>query len=274
MQPITSGEKLFNWILKKYQYSNSREDSWIARISYDFDMPDFESILFKSTALMLTRRFINNAAWYIKRFPGDRLAVIDRFEKEYLRGSLGLEIEDRRILQKLIFDAQKASESKISESTSNKMYEAALRTKQRCKLCGNPIDFTLMRTHWEAFSLDHIWPKSLGGESEEWNLQVSHQSCNTGRINIANESDVHYEHFNVKSISTDDKNESFWSEFNNQFRLAALMKAEFRCEVCNESESIDRMDGTYHFSLKNRNENYNLFNVQITCDKHNRFIET
>lgn len=275
MPNITSGEKLFNWISKKYE-SKNQYISWVDKISADFSMRELEDILFQSTVLMLTRRFISNAAWYVKRYPGDPIAVIEIFDRDYLQGSLGFAKDERRVVRLLIFDSLKASESEILNRTSNTIFARAKNTNQRCKLCGKAIDFTLKSTDPQAFSLDHIWPKSLGGESEEWNLQVTHKSCNTQRLNIANESDTHYEHFNVKSIWTDNSQDSFWKEFNWQFRFAALMKAKFRCEVCkeSESESIDNMDMDYHYSLKNREENYNLFNIQVTCDKHKKIIGT
>jgi hypothetical protein len=45
-----------------------------------------------------------------------------------------------------------------------------------CHLCGNAVDPTKMH-------LDHVIPRSLGGETDEANLRVSHPICNVGKSN-------------------------------------------------------------------------------------------
>lgn len=64
-----------------------------------------------------------------------------------------------------------------------------LRTKQRnkglpCWLCGLPIDYHAPpRTRW-SFTLDHVIPRSLGGDPlSEANSRSAHYSCNSSRGN-------------------------------------------------------------------------------------------
>jgi 5-methylcytosine-specific restriction endonuclease McrA len=233
-------------------------------------MEDLEGFLFRSTILMLVRRLIWNAAWYEERYPGDRIAVIETFERDYLLGNFGFNRRERRELSKLVFDSLDASRRKIPKGVEQKLLNSAKENQQRCQLCGRNIDYSIDRNDELSYSLDHIWPQSLGGESEEWNLQVTHKRCNSKRQDIADVSDAHYEHFHVKHNWSSDERDSFWKELNWQFRIAAAMKADFTCEICKNPEQIDESDGELYFSLMNRDENFNIFNIQVTCYEHLR----
>ena len=64
-----------------------------------------------------------------------------------------------------------------------------LRDRQRskhllCWICHLPIDYHAPpRTRW-SFSLDHVVPRSLGGDPlAEWNARSAHYSCNSARGN-------------------------------------------------------------------------------------------
>lgn len=53
----------------------------------------------------------------------------------------------------------------------NKRYRIFNRDKCICQICGRPVDFG-------SFTLDHIVPRSSGGNNEDNNLQVTHKLCN------------------------------------------------------------------------------------------------
>jgi 5-methylcytosine-specific restriction endonuclease McrA len=50
-----------------------------------------------------------------------------------------------------------------------------------CSLCGEPLDFTLARAHFNAATLDHVIPLSRGGTNDIDNLRAAHRSCNEQR---------------------------------------------------------------------------------------------
>lgn len=57
-----------------------------------------------------------------------------------------------------------------------------------CQLCHEPIDRAVSFPHPRAATIDHITPRSLGGNHEPWNLQTAHWECNRAkRTNPANE---------------------------------------------------------------------------------------
>lgn len=52
-----------------------------------------------------------------------------------------------------------------------------------CWLCGLPIDLEAApRTRW-SFSVDHVTPRSKGGQTTLANARPAHYGCNSGRGN-------------------------------------------------------------------------------------------
>jgi len=260
------GEKLFHWILNRYKRQRA-DNSWVSSMGREFDIPALEEFLLRSTTLMLVRRLIWNASWYETRYSGDKLTVIEVFEKDYLGGSLGFHRRERRDLGRLVFDALHVSRKKIPKSVRRKLHDRARALNQRCELGGCVIDYDGENT-CSSFSLDHIWPHSLGGVSEEWNLKVACKRCNSKRQNLVEASDAHYEHFHVKNDWSSGENDSFRKELNWDFRLAALLQAGFQCEMCDMP--VEKMEGGLDFLLKNKDENYNMFNILVACSRHRR----
>ncbi len=52
-----------------------------------------------------------------------------------------------------------------------------------CGLCRRPIDATLDPSDALAVTLDHVWPRSLGGDDSDANLQAAHRVCNSVKGN-------------------------------------------------------------------------------------------
>lgn len=265
---LTSGEKLFRWILNRYDRLLTT-NSWITEMAREFEMDDLEQYLLRSTALMVLRRLIWNVAWYTETYGGKRLATVELYEQEYLLGHFGFDPRERRELSKLAFNAFDASLTAIPDAQRLRLLGQAVDNQERCRLCGKEIDFA-DKNKPLSFSLDHIWPRALGGESEEWNLQIAHQICNKRRQNLLEASDTHYEHFHVKEPWTADERDSYWKELNWEFRFASLLRAGFKCEVCRVAVPLHQLEGSLHYSTKSRAENLNIFNVQVTCDKHTK----
>ncbi len=274
----TSGERLFNWLLVRYKGART-ESSWVELIAKDFMMPAIGDYLFRSTCLMVMRRLIWNGHWYLDKYGSsskdDRINAEKYYEREYLRSYIGLHKGIASELRVLVYDAINASNKNIPASLKKRIFERARGANQRCKLCGDQIDYLAkMGTEKRSFSLDHIWPQSLGGESEEWNLQEAHQFCNNERKNLAEASDIHYEHFHVKSeYDPKDTAPSFWKELDWGNKLAALFISEFKCAECNDDVTVDNFEGNVIYSVIDRSENYNIFNIRVTCERHQKLLK-
>lgn len=263
---INPGEELFQWILNRYKRQKVDQDSWVSNMAREFNMEELEELLLRSTALMLLRRLLWNANWYESRYV-DRDVTIEKFDKDYLLEIFGFEREDRLRIGRLTFAALDASKKDISTGLFKEMKKQASNRRQRCEIRGCIIDYDTTSSH-NSFSLDHKWPHSLGGVSERWNLRVACRACNSQRQNIVEASDVHYEHFHVKTDWSADPGSSFQKELKNEFKIAALLHANFQCEFC--GESVENMEEGVDFMTREREENFHMFNVQVTCKQHKK----
>lgn len=53
----------------------------------------------------------------------------------------------------------------------------------RCWLCHGPIDLTLRSPKAGSLTLDHVLPRSMGGDDDLENLRPAHRRCNLSRGN-------------------------------------------------------------------------------------------
>lgn len=60
----------------------------------------------------------------------------------------------------------------------NKLFN---RQRGKCCLCSKPM--TLQQGRDDSATLEHLIPKSLGGELEKGNVKVAHRKCNIERGN-------------------------------------------------------------------------------------------
>lgn len=54
-------------------------------------------------------------------------------------------------------------------------------TCSTCAICGLPINYDLKNPHPWSFTVDHIIPIALGGQTTEENLQPAHWKCNRAK---------------------------------------------------------------------------------------------
>lgn len=262
----TPGERLFLYLLNRYSHQKSGSDSWIHTMSIEFEMPDLEDYLLRSTVLMVHRRLMANASWYLSR-KVEEASAFQSFERDFLGDMSDFSRNDQRFLANLTFDAVKESKKDIPSGLYKRLRSEAKGRNARCKIGGCAIDYDADAASHCSFSLDHMWPQSLGGSSEEWNLQVACSDCNSIRKDLVEASDAHYEHFHVKlERPANGQATSFLSELHKVFRIAALIRADFRCEMC--GLPVDSTESDMDFVLPNRNETYNIFNIMVACAHH------
>lgn len=70
----------------------------------------------------------------------------------------------------------------ISNGVRSELEAEARRSTPWCYLCGADIDFDTEGP--TAFSLDHVWPRAYGGNSDSENLLPSCKSCNERKANV------------------------------------------------------------------------------------------
>ena len=266
----TSGERLFDWILARYTHRHVSEKSWIGCMAEDFRMEliDFEELLLRSSSLMFLRRVIRNANWYLETFDGlDELEIRRRFDRDYLGDVLAIKRHERPQLVKLVFDAAIASQKVIPRRLRRSLEKHATDRNQRCEIGGCIINYSFVDTP-DSLSLDHIWPRALGGESEQWNLRVACLSCNSQRKDLVDFTDVHYEHLHAQSDAVIKNPYMLGTETSNALLFAALMRAKNMCERC--GTPVNTMDGKVLYGRRQYGENYNLFNIEVLCPQHGK----
>ena len=67
---------------------------------------------------------------------------------------------------------------KVSDVRRHAIY---LRDDETCQLCNGPVDMTLGHTDEWGPTLDHIVPRSRGGDHSDENLRLAHRWCNSVR---------------------------------------------------------------------------------------------
>jgi 5-methylcytosine-specific restriction endonuclease McrA len=61
------------------------------------------------------------------------------------------------------------------------MAELRRRDEDRCRICGEPVDFTKRPPDPSAATIDHVIALSRGGEHSYGNTQLAHLRCNTAK---------------------------------------------------------------------------------------------
>lgn len=255
----TPGENLYYKLISLYPYQRI-DSSWCQRITVDFGCDLLPDHLYQSTILMVLRRVLTNARWYLEKYEHTDTSPVQRFQHEYLRQHHGLARTEAKTIAQFAFAAVNASRQEIPHSTSNLLRRQAERLESPCTLCGGAIDYDNNDTP-RSFSLDHIWPRFLGGSSDASNLRPCCRRCNSGRKDIAALPDIHYEHFSLTAAPED--RDSFLKQLEISYRTGLVMSKNFRCEQCSAPTSTSRM---YIFP-RERAETLNAFNALVLCER-------
>ncbi|WP_224245012.1 HNH endonuclease [Hyalangium gracile] len=210
----------------------------------------------------MLRRLLANAHWYEHKYDQPDIPIHEeKFENEYLRYHLSFESRDARQLAALTYKALDASKANYTNHTFKTIKERSARQSLRCELCGGEIDYaTADSKDPKRFSLDHIWPRSLGGTSDEDNLRVTCGGCNEFRQNYTSAADMHYEHWHVK---VPEASESFLKEADRKFRLAVNLRSNFACQRCDRP--VSALPDGLRLEARSREENHNIFNSISVC---------
>ena len=78
-----------------------------------------------------------------------------------------------------LLPAIRSARQTISDSVRRSVTALARRERPYCYLCGTEVDF--FADGHRAFTLDHVWPRAYGGNSDEENLLGACRSCNEAK---------------------------------------------------------------------------------------------
>ena len=172
---VTPGE-----MLSKYLYAELIPTGWwekfqkvLGPTGRDVDLCDFFRLM---TAIQLAGRLIKGGRSGLSTLHIDSPefdAQLQRFLTSYpLFG-----FNENGKLFRFIKRAIEASEESIANGVRTKVRGWAKQAHQHCYMCGTAMDFIDPESHI-AFTIDHIWPASYGGNSSIENLLPACASCN------------------------------------------------------------------------------------------------
>lgn len=170
---MTSGEALYAR-LRQWLFSEVASDHmypWLRKIEYYAE--ELQEFLEQTTALWLTARLVSvGRSLYSENGHHYRTEL-----RPFLREYLVLSRNDLEDIERLLGSAVDASLQNISNGLKNKMLQYAIDQHELCYICGIPLDFSMQDKH-SKFTREHIWPRSLGGESIIENLLPACGKCN------------------------------------------------------------------------------------------------
>jgi 5-methylcytosine-specific restriction endonuclease McrA len=133
---------------------------------------------------------------------------------------------------------------------------------RHCYTCGEELDYQNNES-WLFASVDHYWPKSMGGLSNPDNLQVTCKRCNNhDKKDFVDASDYHFEEITLVSASYE---EYMSRERNRQYEVAVFAKTYFTCAVC--GQPADRV-GKLHIGRRELSDSWHFLNLVAYCSEH------
>ncbi len=101
-------------------------------------------------------------------------------------------INQQNKLLRLLCAAVRSADRPINKSEREQLKHFAKREHQFCYICGKSLNFTDDNLP-ESFTIEHLWPSSLGGDSFEENFLPACYRCNGKKGNVATwvSTDVH-----------------------------------------------------------------------------------
>ena len=174
----TAGEHLASFLLDHYLSNNpaawdqiamellptGRQKEWVAAVR---DM----------TALNLTRRLIAGGTAIVDA-QGEIDAVAEREIKQLILNTMVVDYFVVGDIYGRIEPAIRSARKKIRSTDAAQLRAEAKRGGGYCYLCDTSLEFDSDPNHWTAFTVDHVWPRAYGGDSQPDNFLPACRSCN------------------------------------------------------------------------------------------------
>lgn len=253
---ISPGLKLRNYLSNIYPKNTGGETAFLSRLDKALlAKGEFIDLAYNSSINYMVRRLINTAE-FIRAQTEESSLFIYRL-KSFLKEEMEFTKEQVEALTSLLKECSDVSQRDIAPSVRTTLIDevSKAKTNAHCYICGKSLDISSS----DGYTLDHLWPQSLGGQSDISNLQFSCSDCNKRKGNIIDSSDYHYEQFSLTKIPGDNE---FERKFTGEFRIALVTRNSFKCSNC-EKEISDV--GALDFERKNLQDSWHFLNVDAYC---------
>ena len=170
----TSGERLYYFMRTWISEGTSLDEAffWLRFLDNAEKWSEFIAQLI---AVSLTGRVITAGRSLNELYPND--ALYEREFRSYLNGYLSIDKDSLNTLIRFALPAVSASQSSIPHGAGCELRSWARAEHPVCYLCGNNVSFSDENDD-RAYTADHIWPVSFGGESIIENLLPACRQCN------------------------------------------------------------------------------------------------
>lgn len=265
---INPGHQLQLFLKELFPPDPKSETSFISKIdAFLIAEGDFAEVAYNSCINYLVRRFINTAEYIKRSCEKDGLSEPDRRFIVKLRSFIS---DDTHILEKhtekllaILIECLNVRKKDPSKKTKRRILKSAKSKHELyCYICGVVLDLDQEDQLSSAGVVDHVWPSSLGGKNEDFNLKVCCSNCNESKANYIDATDFHYEEICLISNKHDD---SFSTELRRNYEVALWAKNKFKCTICDKPAS---QIGKLEFGRRNQNDSWHYLNIDAYCEKH------
>ena len=269
------GEQLRELLTSLYPIVENNEQnaasSFVFNIDYAFKADgSFSQLLYDSSINYLVRRLINTSAYLKRKYQSDNYPPEKFFDelRKFVEQETRIEETEREkiivLLQQCLQAKNKKRKSKSKKLQKGRIIKNAINTygELRCYVCGKSLTESDDKQN-NKIEIEHYWPQSLGGMTQDFNLKISCSSCNNHKKSYIDFSDFHYEHICL----INDKDDVYASrEIRKEQKIALWAKNEYSCSVCSRTAAeIGRLS----FGRINLNDSWHFLNIQSYCDLHN-----
>jgi hypothetical protein len=173
----TNGQHLARYLLDHHLDGRGRRWSGLGPALLASDRgDDWVEAFQEMVSLQLARRLIAAGEKLIGRHG---LAAAEVEIKQVIIDTMVVHFTSAGDVYERLFPAIQSARQTISNSVRQEIAALARREMPFCYLCGTDVDFSA--DGHQAFTLDHVWPRAYGGNSDFENLLGACRSCNEAK---------------------------------------------------------------------------------------------
>ncbi|BAZ80549.1 HNH endonuclease [Sphaerospermopsis kisseleviana CS-549] len=278
MDGINPGQQLRDLLKTIYPLDSesiviTEDNSFVSRIDFGLVAGgNFMKLVYDSSINYLLRRLINTADYLRRKYDSDMFPP-EKFLIElrrFLTENTNIQQDKIEQILSLLILCLDAKNKKLKNSKKQRIFNQAKSNNQLCcYICGNSLEEIIEENKTvkdleikEKSQVEHIWPRAMGGSSEEFNLKLSCPYCNKVKKNYIDAADFHYEQM---CLVSDKNDQSFSTEFVKDYRIAISAKSNYSCSVCGKPALTV---GPLKFGRVNPNDSWHFLNIEVYCNEH------
>lgn len=259
---VTQGEALFSLIRKSLfrSYGQIENHPWLEKWSLVNEWSDF---IEQATCLFILGRLLRVARHKDLQHSDKKLSERELFS--FVNNEFEIDRTELREWVRLTVLAAEVSSKDCSPAIAKSIRNWASTSHQSCYLCDINLDFTVGSQADNAYTLEHVWPRSYGGDSsEQENLLPACKQCNSARKkDLALWSATAVHSVNLKVLASDNARDKIEGPIKYSIHQRHLLKFAVENRVTLKAAAlkvgpwrqipdlIDRDDSGHFFNLRN-----------------------